>query len=461
MNIGDEVYIGFPSAVHYGEKGSNNSHKGKKPVNQLLWGDWARIDDIKGNWFQVRSRRRDGWVRKENLQTNRLLEVNFVDIGQGDGCHIQTPEDRAIIIDAGEGDNMYRFLRWRFGRFANRFDFESFVITHPDKDHYYGFTDLLEHDNVHAETIYHNCIVEQISGGKSSLGKVQKFDRKNYLTGLVQTKAELKQITDSSVRRGKRLYPNLLKKALDSGRVEDIVGILASEDQAAPNYLPGYAPEDGGPMTMVVLGPVPRTLGNGKAGLPRLGADGVTPEAYEILVQEARRHFQVDIAKAFHHGGAHVSPVFLDATNPLATVVSSGDNEPHSHPRPDTLGIIGKYSRSERPLIFSTELARSGNETIKHPNRVRAELRAKIEKESSIIHDPASTDAQVKAARERLDKHLNVIQRSVANYGMINVRTDGQRLIIAQRLERKRSKSTRWDIYEFESDAHGRLTYQH
>jgi beta-lactamase superfamily II metal-dependent hydrolase len=505
MNIGDEVYIGFPSAVHYGEKGSNNSHKGKKPVNQLLWGDWARIDDIKGNWFQVRSRRRDGWVRKENLQTNRLLEVNFVDIGQGDGCHIQTPEDRAIIIDAGEGDNMYRFLRWRFGRFANRFDFESFVITHPDKDHYYGFTDLLEHDNVHAETIYHNCIVEQISGGKSSLGKVQKFDRKNYLTGLVQTKAELKQITDSSVRRGKRLYPNLLKKALDSGRVEDIVGILASEDQAAPNYLPGYAPEDGGPMTMVVLGPVPRTLGNGKAGLPRLGANGVTknghsvvlllqignikmllggdlnepsqeyllehytgleahprsPEAYEILVQEARRHFQVDITKACHHGSAHVSPVFLDATNPLATVVSSGDNEPHSHPRPDTLGIIGKYSRSERPLIFSTELARSGNETIKHPNRVRAELRAKIEKESSIIHDPASTDAQVKAARERLDKHLNVIQRSVANYGMINVRTDGQRLIIAQRLERKRSKSTRWDIYEFESDAHGRLTYQH
>lgn len=143
------------------------------------------------------------------------------------------------------------------------------------------------------------------------------------------------------------------------------------------------------------------------------------------------------------------------------TVVSSGDNEPHSHPRPDTLGIIGKFSRSDRPLIFSTELARSGNENIKHPNRVRAELRKKIDKETKILNDPEATEAEKKKASKRLDEHLNVIQRSVANYGMINVRTDGDRLIVAQRLERQRSKSKRWDIYLFESDERGRLNYIH
>jgi len=67
------------------------------------------------------------------------LEVNFVDVAQGDGCHIQTPDDKALLIDAGLEDNMYRFLSWRFGRFKKPFTFESFVISHPDQDHYFGF----------------------------------------------------------------------------------------------------------------------------------------------------------------------------------------------------------------------------------------------------------------------------------------------------------------------------------
>jgi hypothetical protein len=44
---------------------------------------------------------------------------------------------------------------------------------------------------------------------------------------------------------------------------------------------------------------------------------------------------------------------------------------------------------------------------------------------------------------------------------MINVLTDGTRIVVAQRLERKRSKSKRWDIYRFEPDDRGRLKFQH
>ena len=505
MKVNDQVYVSYPSAVQYGTKGAAGSTKGKKSVNQLLWGDWACIKEIDGNWVKIRARNHDGWVRKENLQTNRLLEVNFVDIGQGDGCHIQTAKDKAIVIDAGEGDNMYRFLRWRFGKFAKKFTFESFIITHPDKDHYFGFTPLLEHEKVHVGTIYHNAIVEQVSGGKNTLGTEKKVDGTRYITGLVQTMDELKKITNNTARRGKRPYPNMLKTAVDSGRVKKVAGVLASTDWTTPVYLPGYGPDDNSGMTLKLLGPVPKELTSGKPGLPKIGNTGITknghsvvllleignikillggdlnepsqnylmehytgldpdpksPIEMETLIAEGRKHFEVDIAKACHHGSAHVSPSFLQATNPLATVISSGDNEPHSHPRPDTLGIIGKYSRSDRPLIFSTELARSGNESIKHPNLVRRELRKGIEKEMAILNDPAATDEKKKKADERLENHLNVIERSVANYGMINVRTDGKRMIVAQRLERQRSKSKRWDIYMFESDERGRIHYVH
>jgi beta-lactamase superfamily II metal-dependent hydrolase len=503
MKVGDKVFIGYPSAVQYQTKGPAGSHKGKTAVNQLLWGDWAKVLDIGGGWVNIRSRRRNGWVPQESLQQKRILEVNFVDIGQGDGTHVQTMEDKAIVIDAGVSDNMYRFLRWRFGRFARRFKFESFVISHPDLDHYWGFDAFFGHKNVHVGTVYHSTIVEQVSNGKSSLGVVKKVKGRNYLSGLVQTKAELKKITNSPARRGKRKYANMLKKAMDSGRVADFVGLLASPDFQKPGYLPGYAPQDKRGMTLKILGPVPQELGQGKLVLPKIGSTGKTknghsviilleigsiklllggdlntpsqdyllehytgldphpktPGELEALVAEGRKFFEVDVAKSCHHGSSDVSTCFLQATNPLVTVISSGDNEPHSHPRPDTLGLTGKFSRSDRPLIFSTELARSGNEHIKHPNKVRAELRKDIDKLSAILHDDAATQAQKQKANKKLDEKLEIIQRSVANYGMINVRTDGDRMIIAQRLERQRSKSKRWDIYKFETDQRGRLHY--
>ena len=503
MKTGDQMHIAYPYAVHYKEKGGNNSTKGKTAINQLLWGDWARIEKIEGNWVRIRSRNRSGWVRHENLQPNRILEVNFVDIGQGDGCHIQTPGDKAIILDAGEEDNMYRFLRWRFGRFERKFTFESFLASHPDMDHYYGFRYLLEDENVHVETFYHNTIVEQVLGGESALGTEKKIDGKKYLTGLVRNREELEKITSNRARRGGRYYPNMLKEAMDTGRVGEFTGLLAGMDFGEPRYLPGYAPEDNRGLTFRILGPVPRDIGHGKPGLPWLGSTGKTKNGHSVvllleighvrillggdlneraheyllnhytgldpepktpsklkeLVEAGKKVFEVDIAKACHHGSADVLPAFLAATNTLVTVVSSGDNEPHSHPRPDTLGMIGKYGRSDRPMIFSTELARTGSEEIKHPNVVRRELRQVIDLETAILNDPNASAAEKQAADKRLEDHLQVIQRSVANYGMINVLTDGDKVVIAQRLEKERSKSQRWDLYRFETDSHGRLHY--
>lgn len=506
MNVGDEVFISYPFAVHWGEKGAANSDKGKSAVNQLLWGDWARIEEISGDWFRVRSRRKDGWVRRENLQPNRILEVNFVDVGQGDGAHIQTPDDEALVVDAGEADNMYRFLRWRFGRFAKTFRFEAMVITHPDKDHYFGFKAFFEHEKIKVGTVFHNCIVEQIAGGKNSLGREEKpaGATKKHLTGLVRSREDLKKITDSAAKRGKRLYPNMLRIAETSGRIKDFVGLLANEDFDHPAFLPGFAPADGRGMTIKVLAPLPATFPNDKRGLPTFGSVGKTKNGHSVVLQieiggvqiqlggdlnepsqdyllerytglehpphgaeeeaelvaAARRFFEADLTKACHHGSPDVSTTFLQAVNPIATVVSSGDNESHAHPRPDTLGIIGKYGRGARPLIFSTELARSSKETIKHPNQVREELRATLAENRDVLNDANATAAQKKKAEDKIQKALRIIERSVASYGMINLRTDGVNVLMAQRLEKARSKKARWDIHLFQPDQTGRLKYR-
>ena len=70
---------------------------------------------------------------------------------------------------------------------------------------------------------------------------------------------------------------------------------------------------------------------------------------------------EVDVAKACHHGSSDFSVDFMAKLNPYATVISSGDNEGFSHPRADAIGCAGKYARGVRPLVYSTELARSVN----------------------------------------------------------------------------------------------------
>lgn len=138
----------------------------------------------------------------------------------------------------------------------------------------------------------------------------------------------------------------------------------------------------------------------------------------EEAIIEARKVLEVDIAKSCHHGSADFSSEFLDAVNPIATIVSSGDEEPHCHPRPDTLGTIGKHSRGERSLIFSTELARSSKEFVELEN--------------------------ISPTKQR--------ERAVTVYGMINVRTDGEKVIIAQKLEQA-AASRNWDIHKLEWNA--------
>jgi hypothetical protein len=138
----------------------------------------------------------------------------------------------------------------------------------------------------------------------------------------------------------------------------------------------------------------------------------------EKAVVAARKTCEVDIAKSCHHGSADFTSEFLRALNPLATIISSGDNEPHTHPRPDTLGTVGKHSRGERSLIFCTELARSSKEFV--------------------------TIAKGTTEKKR--------ERAVTVYGMINVRTDGEKVIVAQKLERP-ADNRGWDIHALEWNA--------
>lgn len=483
-------FAGHPTTVVYAEPGDENKN-GTGPLEQLLWGDYVGVrGPTKDGWVRVCTRHvKEGWVRETDIQKDRVLEVIFVDIGQGDGSLVVTPDDKHILIDAGKGDNFIRFLRWRYPKFEKAREFEAIVISHPDEDHYGGFADLFTDNsvNVTVGTIYHNGIIERASKTEP-LGPRTQDDGVTYLTDVVTSQTRLKKIfADESLWKGKK-YPTMLKRALDSKRVKDI-RMLSVVDK----HLPGYEP--GKKVSIEVLGPLPEPDTNGKPRLRwfgelskpgptknghsivlrlqygnvsmLLGGDlnipseklllghhtgmtipPTTEEERRLVIEAARKVFQVDVAKSCHHGSADFSDLFLEAVNPIATVISSGDEEPHAHPRSDTLGTIGRFSRGARPLIFSTELSRSASEAIKSPSEVRRKFSSAREK-----IDKAKTPAARKKALAAFNKLLQGIQRSISTYGAVNVRTDGENVVIAYKIETATKKDKMWDIYLLEPES--------
>ena len=183
-----------------------NGKRGKKVIEELLWGDVLDVQDVvDGEFIQVKFRPHDarafritGWMKQTDFTKTPLLEVTFVDIGQGDGCVVVTPDQRVIVIDAGEGDNMSRYLGWRLGYPSAKRPrrVHAAVVSHPDKDHYLGFKPVFEKDfHVSFGTIYQNGLVERTPPTKMKpiLGRRTDGTPKVF-TDLITTKAKLRDL---------------------------------------------------------------------------------------------------------------------------------------------------------------------------------------------------------------------------------------------------------------------------
>lgn len=487
----DIRFAGYPAPFVYDRPAG-------KEIQHLLWGDWLRLLDGRASgWVEVHARGCHGWMKDDEVQPSRLLEVVFVDVGQGDGCLVVTPDDEHVVIDAGRDDSMFRFLNWRYGGFAEPWEFDAAVITHPDSDHYAGFADLFAVPFVTFGTVYHNGIMER--RGSDPLGKRRRVGGRSYLTELVQDEDELAAFlaVDANWRhptssRWDKQYPAMLADGLANGSFTRFRALSQLD-----GHVPGWGPED--TLQMRVLGPVREHAADGRGALRYLdgsvsrtknghsvvikltygevslllGGDLNIPsqelllghytaldprpetrDDHDAVVAAARETFQVDVAKACHHGAADISTLFLASVNPVATVISSGDDEPYAHPRADALGATGQHARGNRPLIFSTELARSSPDTIRRPEVMRARLRDL--KDKIVL---AADDSRLRSKLEaEFNQLVECIDRSVAVYGAIQLRSDGHRVVMAQKLERPRGRE-KWDVYRLEPAGEGPLRF--
>jgi hypothetical protein len=163
-----------------------------------------------------------------------------------------------------------------------------------------------------------------------------------------------------------------------------------------------------------------------------------------LLKNVPAEEFRCHVAKACHHGSEDISATFLSAMSPLATLISSGDNERHAHPRAKMMGLTGALSelrpvkgrnrfldldekRYVAPLMYSTELSRSIE---------LFECYAVFDQqERRVAKASIQAAGRTKRASGPRAPYGDWLLGSRMVFGLINVRTDGRRILLGVRNE--------------------------
>jgi len=480
-----------------------------KKFRQVLWGDFLKVAEDDGTWLAIDwapndpAKRKTVFIPKADTVTTRPLEIIFVDVGQGDGAVLITPEagdsEKILVIDAGIGNNMARFLNGRFKAYRG-FNFHSAILTHPDKDHYYGFLEIFSNHNIGFDHVYQNGLIERpVAGTFEKIGASvdDPAEGVEFFTELATQRSDFETHFGDAVAAAGFDFPELMKAALGNPKIKNF-GMLSTEHGAIEDgrcFVPGMAPSDNLGYTVEILGPVVEPDAAGAPRLRRLGSYGETknghsvllrlvfgnfsvlfggdlnepaekflirhysglkrlPEAgtaaYRSMISTVAARFRSDVMKSCHHGAADVTDAFLEVVNPAAFVISSGDEEGHVHPRPDLLGRLGSFGRGGAPVILSTELQRSTRE--KEDAKVRQALETDIDK-LAIKPTPALLD--------KIKKKIAELARSnVEVYGAIYLKTDGERLMTAFKIETG-SEIKKWFYYGYKLLPNGELVRMH
>jgi hypothetical protein len=154
-------------------------------------------------------------------------------------------------------------------------------------------------------------------------------------------------------------------------------------------------------------------------------------------------NLQSDVFKVPHHGSADFSGAFIQAVAPVVSVVSSGDEQTakeHIHPRATMVGALGKHSRVAEPLVFITELAAFFKiEGFVDPR----------------YHEITPGGRAAAKAKERVvdpKKRGRFFALSRVAFGIVMVRTDGERLLVYT----NSGKADLKEAYAYEIDPFGK-----
>lgn len=451
----------------------------------LLWGDKVMEIERSGDQVKVRARRDyEGWIKAEDLMEESLLEIYIIDVGQGDGVLLKTPSGDWHLIDAGVANakqmtrkGVANFLRWKFLRELGEVEvrLRSVVLTHPDSDHFGGLVNVFSGKLSDIRTGEEEKRAFEIKVGEFYHNGLGRFDDSDAPLGATDA-GEVDAFPNDGhdVRRDGQFIYELLDgrdtfenpprpfTAEFAGFVDEMLPVAGHIQRLShrDGHLPGYGVgEDPSGLEISVLGPILEEFAPGRVGLRSVGGESIIRNGHSIVLRldykDARflltgdlnkasqklllsylpeDEYAVDVAKGCHHGSEDITIEFVSAMKARATVISSGDNEEHSHPRPLVMGASARYGREPKdirgrtmpPLLYSTELARSTK--VSYVDSVQVSTDPQVEPQT---FDPKAVSVRPGESRASYQPLRRTPVMTDLVYGLVNVRTDGKHILCA------------------------------
>lgn len=302
------------------------SKKGRR--GSLIWGDRVRILEQKSVQGVARVSARgqdyqDMWMRLDQLGGEPLLELYVIDVGQGDGLLVVTPEGHHLMIDGGNvrknqpsGKNAADFVDWKFhrdyrtwgadGNIEPIIRLDAMIASHCDLDHFGGLLDLMDLedpknaaelgcDDVRIETLYQAglswWVTQKVEpDGKIKLGRWLGPVSDNHYTRLLTDRAVAEAATarlddpDTDTLSGSwgRFVRAATRSKRSSGENSAIKRLSTSTD----SYLPGFEPDSqDSSVTIRVLGPIEGTMADHPALVKFPDGDSKNTNGHSVVLR--------------------------------------------------------------------------------------------------------------------------------------------------------------------------------
>jgi competence protein ComEC len=224
------------------------------------------------------------------------LSVRFLDVGQGDAIHIQTPDGYEMLIDGGPNSLVLRELARGRSFFDTSID--VVIATHPDTDHIGGLVDVLQRYTV--DTIIQTNNINQTPASTA------------YEQEVVNENARMIQVQAGQV--------------IQLGASTTVRVLAPSGDTSA------WRSNAASIIVQVSYGEIDFLL---------TGDASVSTEDYVAEIQGLS--IQSEVLKLGHHGSqTSSSGLFLDAVQPEYAVVSAELNSRYGHPHAEVIERVGE-----------------------------------------------------------------------------------------------------------------------
>ncbi|MBS4022005.1 MAG: DNA internalization-related competence protein ComEC/Rec2 [Dethiobacter sp.] len=252
------------------------------------------------------------WGNIAGARAPGMLEVSFIDVGQGLSVFIRTEQGRTMLVDAGGGRGsgfdpgeriVVPFLRQRRVK-----SLDMLVLTHPHADHYGGMAAVVKNFDI-------KCFV----------GSGEREDSLSF-AGLMEL-LQARGVEEATLSAGDRIILDAATSVrVLSPPVKKISGTSGDTNNNSLVMLLEY-----GSFRLLITGDAER-------------------EALILLV-DGNADLDSTVLQVPHHGSRHaLFDAFLEAVRPQAAVIPVGYNT-FGHPHAETLNLLSLYV----PCIYRTD----------------------------------------------------------------------------------------------------------